>query len=125
MNKTLWSKEVFAKNLKHYMEHAGKTQKEMADIVGVSAPTFNEWIKAKKYPRIDKIEILANYFGILKSDLIEEKDLSDTQKNNDIIADIIVRMQADPDFLAVVETLYSLDNTKIAGVQQMLLAFQK
>ena len=29
-------------------------------------------MKAKKYPRIDKIEILANYFGILKSDLIEE-----------------------------------------------------
>lgn len=125
MNKTLWSKEVFARNLKHYMEHAGKTQKEMADIVGVSAPTFNEWIKAKKYPRIDKIEILANYFGILKSDLIEEKDLSDTQKNNNTITDIIVRLESDPDFLAVVETLYGLDNTKIAGVQQMLLAFQK
>ena len=125
MNKTLWSKEVFARNLKHYMEHAGKTQKEMADIVGVSAPTFNEWIKAKKYPRIDKIEILANYFGILKSDLIEEKDLSDTQKNNNTITDIIVRLESDPDFLAVVETLYGLDNTKIAGVQQMLMAFQK
>ena len=58
------------------MELAGKNQKEMAAIVGVSAPTFNEWIKAKKYPRIDKIEILANYFGILKSDLIEEKNLT-------------------------------------------------
>ena len=67
----LWSKEVFAKNLRMYMERNGKTQKEMAEIVGVSAPTFNEWLKAKKYPRIDKIEKLANYFGILKSDLIE------------------------------------------------------
>lgn len=68
-----WSKEVFASNLKRYMEQRGKTQKELAEIVGVSAPTMNDWIKAKKYPRIDKIEILADYFGILKSDLIEDE----------------------------------------------------
>ena len=65
----LWSKEVFAKNLRYYMERSGITQKELAEIVGVSAPTVNEWLKAKKYPRIDKIEILANYFKILKTDL--------------------------------------------------------
>ena len=68
-----WSKEVFADNLRYYMESRGKNQKELAEIVGVSAPTMNDWLKAKKYPRIDKIEILANYFGILKSDLIEDK----------------------------------------------------
>ena len=70
-----WSKEVFAKNLRYYMESRGKSQKELAEIVGVSAPTVNDWLKAKKYPRIDKIEIMANYFGILKSDLIEEKSI--------------------------------------------------
>lgn len=69
----MWTKEVFAKNLRYYMDSRGKTQKELAEIVGVSAPTMNDWLKAKKYPRIDKIEILANYFGILKSDLIEDK----------------------------------------------------
>ena len=69
-----WSKEVFAKNLRYYMESRGKNQKELAEIVGVSAPTMNDWLKGKKYPRIDKIEILANYFGILKSDLIEDKE---------------------------------------------------
>lgn len=70
----IWSKEVFAKNLRFYLERSGRTQKELAEIVGVSAPTMNDWIKGKKYPRIDKIEILADYFGILKSDLIEEKE---------------------------------------------------
>lgn len=68
-----WSREVFAKNLRFYMDRSGKNQKELAEIVGVSAPTFNDWIKGKKYPRIDKVEKLANYFGILKSDLIELK----------------------------------------------------
>lgn len=68
-----WSKEIFAKNLRNYMERKGVSQRELAETVGVSAPTLNEWIKAKKYPRIDKVERLANYFGCLKSDLIEEK----------------------------------------------------
>ena len=66
------NKEIFAKNLAHYLERSGKDQKEMAEIVGVAPSTFNEWMRAKKYPRMDKIEMLANYFGILKSDLIEK-----------------------------------------------------
>lgn len=68
-----WSRDIFAKNLRFYMERSGRSQKELAEIAGVSAPTFNEWINAKKYPRIDKIQKLADYFGILKSDLIEDK----------------------------------------------------
>ena len=68
----LGNKEIFAKNLSFYLGRSGKDQKEVAEVVGVAPSTFNEWMKAKKYPRIDKIEILANYFGILKSDLIEE-----------------------------------------------------
>ena len=68
-----WSKQVFSRNLRKYIADSGKTQKELADAIGVSAPTFNEWVSGKKFPRIDKIQKLADYFGILKSDLIEEK----------------------------------------------------
>ena len=68
------NKETFAKNLSYYLSVRGKSQKEMAEYLGVAQSTFNEWANGKKYPRIDKIEKLANYFGILKSDLIEEKD---------------------------------------------------
>ena len=31
---------------------------------------------ARTYPRIDKIEMMANYFGIEKSDLVEKKSSS-------------------------------------------------
>jgi transcriptional regulator with XRE-family HTH domain len=68
----LGNKEIFAKNLAHYVYRSGRDQKEIAETVGVAPSTFNEWVKGKKYPRIDKIEMLANYFGILKSDLIED-----------------------------------------------------
>ena len=70
----LGNKETFAKNLAYYVKCSGKDQRVIAEDIGVAPSTFNEWIKGKKYPRIDKIEILANYFGILKSSLIEETD---------------------------------------------------
>ena len=117
-----WSKEVFAKNLRYYMENRGKNQKELAEIVGVSAPTMNDWLKAKKYPRIDKIEILAKYFGILKSDLIEEKtdEHREMQKKNDTLSDIVIRMQTDDVFLAAVESLYKLDQKKLSSILNLL-----
>lgn len=80
---SIGNKDIFAKNLSYYLKRNGKDQKEVAEIVGVAPSTFNEWIKAKKYPRIDKIEILANYFDILKSDLIEEKDQKNPPSNKE------------------------------------------
>ena len=74
------NKEIFAKNLLYYIEKHGKEQKEIAEIVGVAPSTFNEWVKAKKYPRMDKVEKLANYFGILKSDLIEEQSKVESKR---------------------------------------------
>ena len=74
-----WTKDIFAKNLRYYLSLSGKTQKEVANKIGVSAPTFHEWCKGKKTPRMDKVEKLANYFGILKSDLIEDKQKQPTQ----------------------------------------------
>lgn len=71
--KTIGNREVFAKNLSKYLARSGRSQREMAEIVGVSPSTFNDWVNGRKYPRIDKIEFMANYFGILKSDLIEDK----------------------------------------------------
>lgn len=69
-----WSKEVFSRNLRYYIDRAGVSQKELANIIGVSAPTVNDWCSGKKFPRIDRVELLAAYFGILKSDLIEDKN---------------------------------------------------
>lgn len=123
----VWSKEVFAKNLRFYMERNGKTQKELAEIVGVSAPTMNDWIKAKKYPRIDKIEILADYFHILKSDLIEEKTEAhrEMQKKNDTLSDAVVRMRTDNEFFSIIEGLNRLNPVQLASVKQIVDAFLK
>lgn len=125
MVSSIGNKEIFARNLSFYIERSGKNQREIADELGFSTSTFNNWVMGNKYPRIDKIEMLANYFGIQKSDLIEEKLTEEKEKDNDILADIIVRARMDEDFRKALESLYSLDSSEIKGVTGLLSAFKK
>lgn len=67
------NKNVFASNLKWYMEVKGKTRNDISAALGISYFTVSDWVNGKKYPRMDKVEMLAQYFGIQKSDLIEDK----------------------------------------------------
>lgn len=69
----LGNKEVFSKNLRRYIDLSGKERKEVAEELGFSYSTFTDWVNGNSYPRIDRIEKLANYFGIKKSDLIESE----------------------------------------------------
>lgn len=70
----LGNKEIFSKNLKYYMTINNKNRNDICDILGFKYSTFSDWYNGNKYPRIDKIEMLANYFRIEKSDLIEDKE---------------------------------------------------
>lgn len=65
--------EIFVKNLKYYMNLNNKTRTDICNDLNLPYTTFAEWYNGKVYPRIDKIELLANYFSVKKSDLIEEK----------------------------------------------------
>ena len=70
---SLGNKEVMSNNLKYYMNKKGVDRNQLCSDLDLKYMTVSDWINAKTYPRIDKIESLANYFGINKSDLIEEK----------------------------------------------------
>lgn len=119
------NKSIFASNLQKYMDLNGKSRRDVCDALGFSYYTFTDWVKGKKYPRMDKVEMLANYFGIQKSDLIEAKLTEEKEKDNDILADIIVRMRTDDDFFSCVKSLYMYDSVKIKGMAEMLNAFEK
>lgn len=69
----LGNKKTMAKNIRYYMNKHSVTQTEICNTLGFKMPTFSDWVNAKTYPRIDKIELMANYFGISKADLVEER----------------------------------------------------
>jgi repressor LexA len=111
-----------SKNLKYYIERSGKDRKTLADIWGFPYSTVTDWINGNKYPRIDRIEVMANYFGILKSDLIEERseEHREMQKKNDTLSDIVIRLQTDDKFMSAVESLYKLDDKKLSSILALL-----
>ena len=69
---SLGNKDIMAKNIKRLMDLKRKDRNEICKDLGIAYTTFTDWINAKTYPRIDKIEKMANYFGVTKADLVEE-----------------------------------------------------
>ena len=96
----LGNKDIMSKNLKYYIERSGKDRRELSEIWGFPYSSVSEWVNGRKYPRIDKIEIMADYFGIKKSDLIEEKPTTATDDGlSDLQREIMSMVQNAPEEL--------------------------
>lgn len=69
----LGNKQVMADNIQYYLAKNAKSASDMIRDLEFKSTTVYDWINARTYPRIDKIEMMSNYFGIDKSDLVEER----------------------------------------------------
>ena len=112
------NKEVLSKNLKMYIRNSGKERSIVAEDLGLPYSTLTDWVNGKKYPRINNIEKLAAYFGISKSDLIE--DFEAIKKDNDRLVSIIVKLRTNKELLDVVEKLSFLDKAKLENLSRFL-----
>lgn len=71
------NKEILSKNLRKELDKKDLTPTEFSRIMNYPETTVFNWIHGKSYPRIDKIQEMADFFDIYKSDLTEDKnDLS-------------------------------------------------
>lgn len=68
------AKQVFAQNLRRYLEIKGLTQLELAEYMGCSSSTVSDWCNGKKYPRVDKMQRIADMLGIRMSELTSSTD---------------------------------------------------
>ena len=123
--KGLGNKAIMSRNLRRLMREKDVTPKEMSAKLDIPYTTLLSWMKADNYPRIDKIEAMAEYFGVMKSDLIEEKLTPEKEKDADFLADVVVRMRMDAEYGDLVKFLYKFDAAKCAGIHQMLRAFDE
>lgn len=119
------NKNIFAYNLKNQMEINGKSRNDIAQALKISYFTVSDWVNGKKYPRMDKIEMLANYFGILKSDLIEDKpkEHNEMKIKNDIMTDIVLKMTEDAELFEMVQKLAKLGAEQRQAVNSVMNAF--
>lgn len=111
------NKGIFAANLLYLMRINGKSRKDVCSDLGFSYYTFSDWVHGKKYPRMDKVERLANYFGVLKSDLIEDRNVkalfNPKDKAKQMVPVISLKQIAKeygikPDIIKIYEQIYKL-----------------
>ena len=81
------NKEIFANNLSFYMNQKGIDRNTLCADLDLKYTTVRDWLKGITYPRIGKIELLANYFNINKADLIENK-ISTAQSSDYLLEEI-------------------------------------
>lgn len=118
---TIGNKEVFSKNLKRFVDVSGKDRKDIANTLNIPYSTLTDWLNGNKYPRIDNIEKLAKYFGVSKSDLIEDFDKK--RKDNDALATIIVKLRMDDELLEITKRIVSLEKSQINSLSCLLNSF--
>jgi peptidase S24-like protein len=90
----LGNKNIMADNIQYYMDRRGIDRNTLCKDLGLPYMTVSDWLNAKSYPRIDKIELLANYFNIKKSNLVEKR--ANIQSKADTTALTAVYEQLEP-----------------------------
>lgn len=105
-------KKIFSKNLNYYISINGKLQNEVAKDLGINPSTLNMWCNGNSFPGIGKIQRLADYFKIGKSDLLDEKLDSDPVVDARILADV--------ETMEMIKKFYSLSVDDRNAINQII-----
>ena len=95
---------IIAKNLKKIMFESGKTQADMSRDLGIGKTTISAWMNGAHVPRMDKIDLLCDYFGCKRSDIMEDPAVvRDTLSVSDEQAALVqLALKARPENVALV-----------------------
>lgn len=72
MNEKYYGK-IVSKNLKRIMYERNKTQSDICHDLGLSKQTVSSWVNGHRVPRMDKIDMLCEYFHCKRSDIMIEQ----------------------------------------------------
>ena len=82
------SRDVFINNLKAIMKERKVSRRQLAEGLNVPYTTLTDWCTGRIFPRVEKINLIADYFNIKKSDLIEEI----IEEDDDALYDDVVKV---------------------------------
>lgn len=117
---------IFSKNLSYYMNKYDITQAVLAKKIGVSPATISNWCNGIKLPRMDKVDALANYFGIRRSDLMVEKNEQPEEPTyylDEDAREAAEFLHKNPDYKVLFDASRKVKKEDIEFVKQMLDRF--
>ena len=121
-------KMIFSTNLNRLLSATGKTQKEVAEVIGVSPQTFNTWCRGIALPRMGKVQRLADYFGVNKSDLIDEVPKTGQEEGyyiDEETAKVAQEIFDDPDLRALFSAAKDAKPDDLKMAAEMLRRFKE
>lgn len=109
------ARAVFSRNLRDIMNREKKTQTDIVRDLHFTASTVSDWVLGKKYPRVDKLQALADYLHCLKSDLTEEKI-----ETRPLLSErVMKRLREDQEFREIFEFLLHVEPESLAAIKQL------
>lgn len=75
--------DIFSKRLKDMRRDNGKTQEDMAKLLNIRRSTYGEYERGKIMPPVDKIKILADYFGVSVDFLMGNTNFKTHEERNE------------------------------------------
>lgn len=114
-------REVFARNLKKYLELNDKQPVDIVNDLGIPFSTVSNWVNGLKLPRMGKIELLAQYLHIEKSDLLEEKvESSENYYLNDETRELAQFLFENPNYKVMFDAVRKVKPEDVEFIKEMI-----
>lgn len=118
-------RKVFSENLKRYLEANNKQPVDIVNDLGIPFSTVSNWINGLKLPRMGKVEMLADYFGIEKSDLLEKKREPESYYLNPETAEIAQDIFENKELRMLFSVQRDMDPEDLKALHNMALALKR
>ena len=96
----------------------GWSQRELANKMGYSD---NSTLARIENGKVDVYQNkIVQFSEVLGVSIAYLMGWEEEEQKNDLIAEVVLKMRTDTDFMSAVETLYKLDKDKLQSINQML-----
>ncbi len=126
MNEEFKRVATTADRLREAMQSTGKKQADLIRETGIAKSSLSHYLSGSYDPKSEAIYKLAVALDVSEMWLWgyeAPRERPQEQKNNDILADIVVCLRSDGEFFELVKDLYKLAPEKRKAFADMLKAF--
>lgn len=110
--------------IKSARQAKGMTQEELGEILGVQKSAIAKYESGRVVNiKRSTLKKISDVLDIPPFELIFDEAHREIQKKNDVLSDIVLKMNEDAQFFSMVEKLYRLDAEKREALNAVLLAF--
>lgn len=101
MGEVATEREIFARNLRNVVAQSHMNQSQIAEKLGVSRGTMNDYLNARAYPRPEKLAILCKILGVTQQELTTQNGAQLPEKEILALANIFEDPEKKEFFLAI------------------------